>query len=590
MSRRKLLWQLYLPFLLVTILSLFSALLFATHSFQSFHIEQIEGSLEAGARLVEARVRSPLLARDQDLESLSRDLGRRSNMRVTLVLPSGEVAADSIEEPSAMDNHLDRPEILAALSGQRSRQIRHSHTLGKKMIYVAIPILERGEIVGAVRTAVPLTSTLRALQGVKGRIFVAAALICLAAMGITLWVYRRISRPLEEMKQGAQRFARGDFQSRLVAPDSQEFSDLAQTMNEMAAQLDQKIRDLTRQREEQQAILASMAEGVIAINAQEQVISINRAACRMFGVQASNVVGKSIQGSIRRASLHQLVARTLSGPTEEEENEVTLETPEQRILQTHAAVLKGAAGERIGALLVLNDITQLKRLEDLRREFVANVSHELRTPLTSIKGFVETLLDGAMRSPDDAERFLKIIAKQADQLTAIIEDLLLLSRVEQDGEKAGITLEEAKLRSVLEAAIEACTAKAAQKDMDIGLKCSEGLTAKINVPLFTQAVINLVDNAINFSEPRTSVQLAADRDEDRVSVHVRDQGCGIREEHLPRLTERFYRVDKARSRKLGGTGLGLAIVKHIVQAHQGALLIESAPGKGSTFSIHIPVG
>ncbi|MDH5458684.1 MAG: ATP-binding protein, partial [Nitrospinota bacterium] len=237
----------------------------------------------------------------------------------------------------------------------------------------------------------------------------------------------------------------------------------------------------------------------------------------------------------------------------------------------------------------LNDVTRLKRLENMRRDFVANVSHELKTPITSIKGFVETLLGGALDNPDDSKRFLEIVAGQADRLNAIIDDLLSLSQLEQDSEKAEIVIENRELKPVLEMAIQACAPKASEKTVHVDLNCLENITARINPQLFEQAVINLVDNAIKYSLPSTQVQVEVSVDNIELTVSVSDEGRGIEKEHFPRLFERFYRVDSDRSREMGGTGLGLAIVKHIAQVHGGSVSVDSSVGKGSIFRIHLPL-
>ena len=233
-------------------------------------------------------------------------------------------------------------------------------------------------------------------------------------------------------------------------------------------------------------------------------------------------------------------------------------------------------------------MTRLKRLEMVRRDFVANVSHELRTPVTSIKGFVETLLDGAMHNPDELQRFLRIVASQTDRLTAILEDLLTLSRVEQEENGAEIVFSPGPVKNVLDAAVEVCQMKASEKNIHVEITCDSVLQVPMNAPLLEQAVINLIDNAIKYSDPGQTVHVTATGSNGEVVIEIRDQGCGISREHLPRVFERFYRVDKARSRKLGGTGLGLAIVKHIAQAHNGRATVESSVGHGSTFSIRLP--
>jgi two-component system phosphate regulon sensor histidine kinase PhoR len=245
-------------------------------------------------------------------------------------------------------------------------------------------------------------------------------------------------------------------------------------------------------------------------------------------------------------------------------------------------------GRRIGAVVVFNDVSRLRRLENLRRDFVANVSHELKTPITSIKGFVETLLDGAIHNPADAERFLKIVAKHADRLNCIIEDLLMLSRLEQDG-KQGMEMQKTGLRGILNSAVEICAQRAAGKNMIINVECSDALSATVNPPLIEQALINLIGNAIKYSADGKTVAVSARAEDGGVRLIVKDQGYGIEEKHLDRLFERFYRVDKGRSRQEGGTGLGLSIVKHIAQAHGGTVAVQSRYGEGSTFSIFLPI-
>jgi two-component system phosphate regulon sensor histidine kinase PhoR len=262
---------------------------------------------------------------------------------------------------------------------------------------------------------------------------------------------------------------------------------------------------------------------------------------------------------------------------------------EERFLQTHGTPLRGSDGQTIGALIVVHDVTRLRRLENLRRDFVGNVSHELRTPITAIKGAVETLLAGANESPEDNQRFLEIANRQADRLNAIIEDLLSLSRLERDAESEEIDRTRERLLPILESALQSCSSIAKTRDVDVKLFCSEELEANVNSALLEQAIVNLVDNAIKYSESRKIVTLEGWQEGDHVMIKVQDRGQGIAKEHLPRLFERFYRVDAARSRAIGGTGLGLAIVKHIVQAHDGGVTVHSTPGEGSVFTISLPV-
>ena len=355
----------------------------------------------------------------------------------------------------------------------------------------------------------------------------------------------------------------------------------------MAAQLAEQIAVITQQRNEQEAILESMREGVLALDTQERVITVNRAAEALLGVVATQAKGHLIQEVVRNVTLQRLAAAAMHS-TESATADIVLRSAEERFLQATATALRDAQGQDIGVLVVLNDVTQLRHLENIRRDFVSNVSHELKTPITSIKGFVETLRDGALDNREHAERFLGIIARHAERLHAIIEDLLALSRLEQSDESYDIPRSETTLTDVLQAAILDCAAKAEAQRVTVVPSCAVELRATVNAPLLEQAIVNLLENAITYSNPDSCVWVSARQDDDLLVIEVRDQGVGIPHDHLDRIFERFYRVDKARSRERGGTGLGLAIVKHIAQVHGGQVSVTSTVGQGSTFTLHIP--
>lgn len=588
MPRKRLIWQLYPSYLLITLIALLAVSWYAWEYFEHSYIETTKGDLEARALLMERQILERISAGNGDsVDSLCKELGKRASTRITVILTSGKVIGDSEEDPGKMDNHANRPEFIDALVGRIGTSTRYSKTLQQKMMYVAIPLIVNGEIIGVVRTSIPLTSIDQVLKAVQTKIAIGGIIIAVFAAAISLVVSRRISQPLEKMRKGAERFARGELESRLPIPDSGELGELARAMNQMAADLDNRIREATRQRTEMEAVLSSMVEGVLAVDTEEHLISINNTAAQLLGVDLAGAQGRAIHEVVRNSALLRLVGRAFVS-TKPVEEEIILLNDSEKFLQAHGSVLRNGDGRGIGALVVLNDVTRIRRLENVRREFVANVAHELRTPVTSIKGFVETLLDGALRNPKDAERFFAIIARQTDRLNAIIEDLLSLSRIEQEAENAEIVFKEDRLIDVLQAAIQLCESKAKAKKIKVDMECGEEISARINPPLLEQAIVNLIDNAINYSNRGSAISVEAARRNNEIVISVRDQGCGIGKEYLPRIFERFYRVDKARSRKLGGTGLGLAIVKHITQAHGGNVTVESTPGKGSTFQIHLP--
>jgi two-component system phosphate regulon sensor histidine kinase PhoR len=423
---------------------------------------------------------------------------------------------------------------------------------------------------------------------VQHRIIFGGLIILFLAAVFSLLVSRRISRPLERIKQGAERFAAGDFSHRLHSIGSAEIGSLAETMNTMAAQLEERLQTLSKERNQREAVLSSMVEGVLAVDTTGHIISMNKAAAQFFSVfQPETATGRSIEEVFRNVKLQKFVNEVLEG-RDTRECEITVQNSKTCSLQARGTNLLGVQGQRIGAVVVFNDVSRLRRLENLRRDFVANVSHELKTPITSIKGFVETLLDGAMNQPAEAERFLKIVAKHADRLNAIIEDLLMLSRLEQDG-KEGMEMQPAGLCGLMHSAVEVCAQRAAAKKIAIHVECPDDLSAVVNPPLIEQALINLIGNAVKYSANGKPITLSARAETGGVVLSVQDQGYGIEPQHLERLFERFYRVDKGRSRQEGGTGLGLSIVKHIAQAHGGTVSVQSRYGEGSTFSLFLPV-
>jgi two-component system phosphate regulon sensor histidine kinase PhoR len=344
---------------------------------------------------------------------------------------------------------------------------------------------------------------------------------------------------------------------------------------------------MSRQQNEMKAVFSSMIEGVIAFDMEEHVLGMNQAAAQILKCDPNAARGRNIQEVARNTALHKFVRDTLLA-RDSIEADIPITPYGEGLLNGHGTLLRSESGQQIGALVVLNDVTRLRRLENIRRDFVSNVSHEIKTPITAIKGFVETLRDGAVKDPEDANRFLGIIEKHVDRLEAIIEDLLNLSKIEQDSEKTGISLVESRMLDILQNALQVCHVAIADKKIEIETSCADSVKATVDPTLLEQAIVNLLDNAIKYSDEAGIIRLAVSKEKGSVVIAVQDHGCGISKKHLPRLFERFYRVDKARSRQLGGTGLGLAIVKHIVQAHGGDITVESTPGKGSTFSIRVP--
>jgi len=592
---RHLFWRIYATYLVVVIVATLAVGGIAVRSAHDFYFDHTADELEGRANLVREEVSALTDAgKLGGIEALVQRMGAASGTRITIIgtgaggIASGDVVADSDRLPEDMVNHADRPEFKEALAGGVGQAVRRSATLGEDMMYVAVPLESGGKVGVVVRTAKPLTAVNEALSRLYRSIFAGAGVVALGAALLGWFVSRRIASPMREMREGAERFAAGDFSRKLLVPTTVEFATVAEAMNRMAAELDDKLRTLTRERNEREAVLESMVEGVLAVDPDGRVIAINTAAARLLDVAARDVVGMSIEAAVRNPELQRAVTAVLGGEQPVETDLTAFVGGEDRFLQANGSLLHTEDGAIAGAVVVVNDVTRLRRLEAVRSDFVANVSHELKTPVTSIKGFAETLADGAIDDPDAGRRFLRIIAGQADRLNSIIEDLLALSSLERGIEGREVALQEARLADVLAVAAEVCAAKADAKRIAVTVDCPDELFAEINPPLLEQAVVNLLDNAIKYSPEDTTVALSAAQAERETVVTVADQGVGISRDHLPRLFERFYRVDKARSRDLGGTGLGLSIVKHIAQVHGGSVSVDSLVGRGSTFRIHLP--
>lgn len=586
MNRKRLLYQLFPSYLSIIIIAVFALIWFTNTSLQSFYYKEKSNDLEARAILVGQKILADSTLEIGHLREICQNLSKVSGTRITIISPTGKVLSDSEEDPEIMDNHSDRPEVRTAHRGEVGASVRYSHTLDQEMMYLAIPIkLHEDSLI--VRTSLPVTSLQETIWLMRWKIILGGIVIVLLASVVNFAVARRIVRPMEEMKQGAERFARGELDHKLPIPDTEEVASLASSLNHMAGQLDGRIKTILRQRNEQDAILASMVEGVLAIDSDERVINLNGAAARLLEIDQSMAVGKTVQALVRNTELYRFIRSILSGD-KNLETEIILPDPTDRYLKVRGTMLQGADGGQIGVLIVLNDITEIRRLENVRSEFVANVSHELKTPITSIKGYVETLRDSIEDTPGESAKFLDVVARQADRLNAIIDDLLELARIEQAKEALDFAVQMVPVKGVLEAAVQDCQSQAEQKGIVVHLDCDEKLTAPLKASLMRRAVVNLIDNAIKYSESGLAVNVTGKKTRGSVTIAVQDFGVGIARKHFDRLFERFYRVDKARSRKLGGTGLGLAIVKHITQGHGGSVAVNSEPGQGSTFSIKLP--
>lgn len=602
MKPQRLVWQIFPANILTLLVAIVAVCWYGAAALQEFHLHEKEEDLEARANLIGLRVKEYIREdKTVGLREYCIRAGRSSGTRITVIGAEGKVLADSDENPEVMDNHRHRLEIAQAFAGITGKSRRYSHTLGENLVYVAIPLTyatvqpaDGGPQVDAVlRTSVSVASMDKTMEHIRLRILFGSFAVLLLAGAVTLVVSRNISKPLEQMTRTAGQFSRGDFSERMLPrvkrSASLEVVTLAGSMDRMAEILDEKIQAIITQRNQLEAVFSSMVEAVIAIDTEERLISINDAAAGIFAVEAEAAKGRIVQQVVRNVQLQQKISHTLTTKEAVVDEIVIQDGNGDRFLQTNVVPLSNGVGENVGVLVVMNDVTKMRRLERVRRDFVANVSHELRTPITSIRGYVETLLDGTLDHREDAVKFLEIIFRQSVRLSTIIDDLLALSRIEEESRQGAIALRQEVLLPVIEAAVQICQLKADQAGVAVAVECPEDIVVRMNPTLLEQAVVNLLVNAITYSKKGDKVTIRVETEkndpESQVRIIVRDTGCGIAKEHLPRLFERFYRSDKARSRTLGGTGLGLAIVRHIAQAHEGSVDVRSVLGEGSEFTL-----
>ena len=467
-SRKKQsIWMYYVVSIVVVLMSLATLTWYSTERYREFLTQQFQITLQDRASIIAARANTRSVPGESHVSINTCQIpGSVTDIRVTVIAETGAVLCDSQADISTMNNHRNRPEIASAFDGQVSSSTRYSDTLSAMMLYVAVPATDKLPADQVVRAAIPMHAIDELLSQVTRTLILLGVALAVAAVFLSIYLYRKINPPLRDIVEGANRFAQGHFERKLDDYEVREVAELASTLNGMA--------------------------------------------------------------------------------------------------------------------------DKLQLLETIRQDFVANVSHELKTPITSIKGFVETLREGAKDNPEDLDRFLGILDKQSQRLEAIVDDLLTLSRLESEPASELLHLYSDDLHNLLASAREFCLARAEKKNIGITVNCEPEIKIVVDRALLTQAIINLVDNAIKYSTPDTQVTLHGIDKGDHVRIDIVDEGPGISAKHFPRLFERFYRVDKARSRNLGGTGLGLAIVKHIVVLHDGSVSVDSKTGKGSVFHIDIP--
>ena len=576
---RSIRWRIATAFAVVMVICIVGLSLYLAHFVRNEHIDNLKVQLGDQAWII-ADSSTPYLVSGQtaDLQPLAVRLGDSISGRVTIIATDGVVLGDSEEDPADMENHGDRPEVIQALSGEISSSIRHSDTLGRDMMYVAVPITADGVIAGVARISLPLTDINETIGHINKAIalgaLIAAALGILAALQLT----RVTVNPIKKLTEASKKMAEGDLDQDIQVTSRDEVGELARSFNRMAVRVKETMAAITAERDRMAVILSHMGDAIFVVDGEGRVTMVNRAAEKVLHLSEEKALGRAFIEVVRDYEIDALLQRCLK--TGEEQTGLVEIRFKRQLL---GVIVTPFRGER-GCLMLLQDLTEMRKLETVRRDFVANLSHELRTPIASLKALTETLREGAVDDPSVATDFLDKMNTEVDRLAQMAQELGELSRIESGA--APLRKELVEVSRVVINAVERVKAQADRAGLRLETRIDTDLPQVLaDRDRLEQVVLNLIHNAIKFTPPGGQVSVNAKTEVDHLIISVADTGVGIPADDLPRVFERFYKADRARAG--GGTGLGLAIAKHIIEAHQGRIWVESVEGKGSTFSLSL---
>jgi len=580
--RNSIVWRIAIPYLILVVLILGALGWFLSNFMERSYIEQLTAGQKASTRLFANQV-APVVTKGAPYPGLA-DMTLQASFlegtRITVILPDGTVISDSERDPASMENHANRPEVQAAITGQETSEVRYSDTVRSRLLYTAVPIRDGETTIGVARIAISLSKIETAVNSFRRIIFatagVTALLVLLVAFGIT---YQTIL-PLRSLTQAVTNLESGKYVETLPGKRLDEIGQLTNAFNRMAGQISQQIEELSAERGKLSAVVSTISDAILIVNSEGRVELINPAAETILNVNASESTGKSLAEVVRN---HIIVNLWQKAQSTGEQQFTALETPTRLVLQAIASPMEDETGSRV--LLILQDYTRMRRLETVRRDFVSNVSHELRTPLASLKALTETVQETALDDPPAAKRFLAQMSVEIDNMTQLVQELLDLSKIES----GRVPLERTYISpgEMIRPAAERMRIQAERSGLSLTVDCPEDLpSVHVDRGRMEQVLVNLIHNAIKFTPPGGSIQVRAWAQDKDVVLAIADTGTGIADEDLQRIFERFYKADRARSG--GGTGLGLSIARHLVESHGGRIWAESEVGKGSTFFIAIP--
>ncbi len=583
--------QLIIIFVIIQILILSVIYFYFTDRQSEFYIEQLKVSLKNEAKLIISKEIINIDANNLNkktrnrLDKWSKKWGKEIDARITMINKDGKVIADSTYNPEKMDNHLNRPEIQEVIKDSESGSaIRRSDTLKIDMLYMALPVIKNGEIVAFMRLAKSLEEINNVVKENLKNYIIFFLIVLIFSLILLGRFTSDLIKPIQKMSKIAAKIADGNYgESINLKSHSKEIDKMTQQFNLMSKKLEKKINEISEEKNKAEAILSSMVDGVIATDENGEIMLINPAAREMLFIDEKHVRDKDFIQVVRNYKINELLEKVLK-ENDIISQEILLQREEEKILRCHFASITNEENNIKGGVIVFTDITELRRLEQVRKDFVANVSHELKTPLTSIIGYVDTLLENKNINKNTKNKFLKIIKDEADRLGILIQDLLNLSKFEDSNPE----LNPGNINNLINKTVSILEEKAGKKNISIKTKMAEdSLQVYMIKEQIEQVMINLIDNAIKYTPEDGEIEIKVLEKENKVLVEVIDNGIGIPQKDQQRIFERFYRVDKARSRSMGGTGIGLSIVKHIIKSHDSEINLESESGKGSKFWFYL---
>ncbi|TCK98779.1 PAS/PAC sensor signal transduction histidine kinase [Natranaerovirga hydrolytica] len=577
--------KLFITYLFIVFFTLIVSVYFTwSKSYDVLSRQYTEQFISQGQLLLEV-METTELNNEADIRAFTNRYSEVLEARITIIDKTGEVIADSYEEPVVMDNHAFREEVNKALNGDISSNIRYSNTMGHYYSYTALP-LHTESIEGVLRISIPV----EAIEKINYELieYIALALIICGSIALIMALFytRKFMKPINTLTHAVEEISKGNYEKKIYIKQKDQIGRLADAFNEMAVKLKMNMWKLTQRKTQLEAILSSMNSGIVAVDEEFRIVFYNTAFLKILKIEEKEIVGKLLYDIIRKTILFNVLEKSLETNQKINEEGKIMLGEEEKIISIYANPIKLEKTKNLGILLVIEDMTQIRKLENIRTDFVSNVSHELKTPLTSIRGFVDTLKNGAINDETVAKRFLDIIDIETERLYYLIQDILLLSEIESKQNEKIIQYN--KIPDIIDEVTEILKPRWHNKPLEVNCQCDDGVPDFLcNKDRIKQLLINLVDNAIKYTE-KGQISIRCFDANHYLVIEVEDTGIGIDQEHIPRLFERFYRVDRGRSRKQGGTGLGLSIVKHIVELYEGNIKVESEVGKGTKFIVKLP--